>query len=130
MSRAEQEREDCGHAVHRNLCADCVEARAVGRQLQVEPSEEEEGERTTPMVAFDCVFLKQENADTFPILICRENRHGQTGVTCSERKDSTSYLISLLVDFIKDLDFRRIILEDKNEPSMNVFQEAMSHLMV
>ena len=41
MSRSEQEREDCGHAVYRNWCAACVEARGVEGQLQVEPLEEE-----------------------------------------------------------------------------------------
>ena len=48
---------------------------------------------------------------------------GQTGVTCCERKGSTSYLISFLVDC-------RIILKDENEPSMKVFQEAMIHSRV
>ena len=72
MSRAEQEQEDCGHVVYRDWCAACVEARPVGRQLQVEPLEEEEGERTTSMVAFDRGFLTQENADTFPILTSQQ----------------------------------------------------------
>ena len=36
--------------------------------------EEQERERTTPVVAFDCGFLTQENAHTFPILICRDSR--------------------------------------------------------
>ena len=96
----------------------CVEARCVGRELQVEPLEEGERERTTPMIAFDFVFLTQEGADTLPILFCRDNRHGQMGVTCCERKGHTSYLISFLVDC-------RILLKDENEPSMKVFQEAM-----
>ena len=74
--------EDCEHAVYRNWCVVCVEARCVGRQLQVEPLEEEARERTTPMIVFDCVSLTQENADTFPTLFCRDDRHGQTGATC------------------------------------------------
>ena len=130
MSRAEQEHEDCEHAVCRSWCAACVEARGVGRQLQVEPLEEEKRERTTPMVAFDCALSTQENADTFPILICQDNRHGQTGVTCCERTDPTAYFTPLLVDFIEDLGFRRITLKDENEPSMKVFQEAMIHSCV
>ena len=105
MSRAEQEREDCGHAVYRNWCAVCVKGRCVEKHLQVEPLEEEERERTTPMVAFEHVSLTQESADTFPILICRDHEQSQTGVTCCERKDPTSYLISFLVDW-------RILLED------------------
>ena len=75
------------------------------------------------MVAFDCVFLTQENADTFPILFCRDKRHGQTGATSFERKDPTSYLISFLDDC-------RILEKDENEPSMKVFQEAMIHSCV
>ena len=63
-SRAEQEHEDCGRAVYRNWCAACVEVRGVGKEPQAEPLEQEERERTTPLVAFDCVFLTQENADT------------------------------------------------------------------
>ena len=118
MSRAEQEREDCGHPVHMNWCAACVEARGVGRRPQGEPLEEEERERTIPMVAFDCSFLTPENADTFPMLICRDHRQSQTVVTCCERKDSTSHLISFLVDGI-------VLLTDENETSMKVFQETM-----
>ena len=82
------------------------------------------------MVAFDCGFLTGENADTFPILICRDNRHGLTGGTCCERKDSTAHFIPLLVDSIKDLDFRRITLKCENEPRMKVLQEAMIHSCV
>ena len=89
----------------------------VGTQLQVEPMEEEERERTNPTVTFDCGFLTQENADTFPMLICRNSRQSETGATSSERKDPTSYLISFLVDC-------RTLLQDENEPSMKVFQEG------
>ena len=32
---------------------------------------------TTPIVACDYGLLTQENADTFPILICRDSRYGQ-----------------------------------------------------
>ena len=49
---------------------------------------------------------------------------------CCERKNPTAYSISLLVDFIKDLDFRRNILQDENEPSMKVFQEVLIHSCV
>ena len=37
----------------------------VGGQHRIELLEEEERERTTPIVAFDYGFLTQENADTF-----------------------------------------------------------------
>ena len=113
----EQEPEDCGHAVYRIWCAVCINGGYVGKHLQVEPSEEEDRERTNPMVAFDCVFLTQENSDIFPILICRDNRHGQ---------------IPLLVDLIKDLESPspRIILKDENEPSLKIFQEVMIYSCV
>ena len=62
-NKEKQEPEDCGHAVYRGLCAVCVKGRCVGKHLQVEPLEEEERERTTPIVAFGCVFLTQENSD-------------------------------------------------------------------
>ena len=39
-------------------------------------------------------------------------------MTCYEREDDTSYLISFLVD-------SRILLKDENEPSMKALQEAM-----
>ena len=91
--------------------------------------EEEERERTTPFVAFDYGFLTQENADTFPILICRDSRFGPTGATC-ERKAPTAYTISFLVGFIKDLGFRRIILKCDNEPSTKAFQGAGIHACV
>ena len=91
--------------------------------------EEEERERTTPIVVFDCGFLTQENADAFPTLICRDSRFGQTGATC-ERKGPTAYAISFLVGFVKDLGFRRIILFCDNEPSTKAFQGAGIHAYV
>ena len=77
----EQEPEDCGHVVCRSWCAVCVKGRCVVKHLQGEPLEEEERERTTPMVVFDYVFLTPENADIFPILICRDHVCGRTGAT-------------------------------------------------
>ena len=67
----------------------------------------------------------QEDADTFPILICRDSRFGQTGATCCERKEPTAYSISFLVGFIKDLGFRRTILKCDNEPSTKSLQDAV-----
>ena len=94
MGREKQEHKGSGHAVYRSLCAACVEGRGVGAQHRIELlEEEEERERTTPIVAFDHGFLTQENADTFPILICRDSRYGQSGATCCERKGPTAYSI-------------------------------------
>ena len=109
-SREKQGHEHSGHAVYRSWCAACVEGRGVGGQHRIELLEEEERERTTPNVAFDYGFLRQGNADTFPITICRDNRYGQTGATCCERKRPTAYSISFFVGFINDLGSRRIIL--------------------
>ena len=75
-------------------------------------------------------FHDTGNADTFPILICRHSRHGQTGATCCERKGPTAYSISFLVGFIKDLGFRRIILKCDNEPSTKALQDAVIHACV
>ena len=97
----------------------------VGGQHRSELLEEEEGERTTPIVAFDYGFLIQENADTFPILICRDNRYGQTGATCCEWKGPTAYSISFRVGFVKDIGCRRIILICDNEPSTKALQDAV-----
>ena len=126
-SQEKQEHEDSGHAVNRSWCAACVEGRGVGGQHRIELLEEEERERTTPIVAFDYGFLTQENADTFPILICRVSRYGQTGATCCERKGPTAYSISFLVGFIRDLSFRRIILKCDNEASTKALQDAVIH---
>ena len=125
--REEQEHEDSGHAVYRSWCAACVEGRGVGGQHRIELLEEEEREKTTLIVAFDDDFLTQENEDTFPILICRGSRYGQTGATCCERKGPTAYSITFLVGFIKDLGFRRIIVKCDNEPITNALQGAVIH---
>ena len=99
-------------------------------QFEFELLEEEERERTTPIVAFDYGFLPQEDADTFPILIRRDSRYGQTGATCCERKGPTAYSISYLVIFIQDLGFRRLILKCDNEPSTKALQDAVIHACV
>ena len=120
-----EKHEDSGHAVYRNWCAACVEGRGVGGQHRIELLEEEERERTTPIVAFDYGFLTQKNADTSPILVCRDSRYGQTGATCCERKGPTTYPISFLVGFIQDLGFRRITLKCDNEPTTKALHEAV-----
>ena len=80
MRKAQQEREECGHAVDRNWW---VRGRCVEKHLQVEPVEEEERERTKPSLpAFDHVSVTQENADKFPILIRRSDEQSQTRVPC------------------------------------------------
>ena len=128
--REKQEHEDSGHAVYRHWCAVCVEGRRVGGHHRIELLEEEERERTTPIVTLDYGFVTQEHADTFPILICRDDKYGQTGATRGERKGLTAYSISLLVGFIKDLGFRRIILKCDNEPSTKALQDAVMHACV
>ena len=45
MRKAQQEREDCGHAVCRNWCAVCVKGQGIGGQHRIELVEEEERER-------------------------------------------------------------------------------------
>ena len=77
-SRGKQEHEDSGHAVYKSWCAACVEGRGVGGQPRIELLDEEERDRTTPIVACDYGFMTQENADTLPVLICRDSRNGQT----------------------------------------------------
>ena len=129
-SREKQEREDSGQAVCRSWCAACVEGRGVGGQHRIELLEEEERERTTPIAAFGHGFLTQENTDTFPILICRDSRYGQTGATCCKRKGPTAYAVSFLVGFIKDLGFRRIILKCDDEPNTKALQDAVIHACV
>ena len=95
------------HAVYRN----CIGVRLVskvevlGGQHRIELLGEEERERTTPIAVFDYGFLTKENEDTFPILIFRDSRHGQTGATCCGRKGPTAYSISLLVGSSKILVF-------------------------
>ena len=59
-SREKREHGDSGHAVYRSWCAACVEGRSVGGQHRIEILEEEERERTTPIVAFDYSFLTRK----------------------------------------------------------------------
>ena len=103
--REKQEHEDSEHAVYRSWCAACVEGRGVCGQHRIELLEEEERERTTPIAAFDYGFLTQANADAFPMLICRDSRHGQTGATRCERRGPTACSISFLVGLSKILVF-------------------------
>ena len=56
-NREKQKHEDSGHAVSRSWCAACVEGRRGGGQHRIKLLEEEERERTTPIVAFDFGFL-------------------------------------------------------------------------
>ena len=120
-----QEHEDSGHEECRNGCAACIEGRGVGGQHRIELSEEEERETTTPIVAFGYCFMTQENADTFPILICRNSRYGQTGATCCERKGPTAYSIFISCRFHQRSWFSQIHFEGDNEPSTKSLQDAV-----
>ena len=88
-SREKQEHEDSGHAVHRSWCAACVEGRVVGQHRIELLEEEEEGEKTTPIVPLTQTRSQFRFAET-----------GQTGATCCERKRPTAYSISFLVGFM------------------------------
>ena len=119
IRRAEQEREDCGHAVYRNWCLVCVERCCVEKHLQVEPLKEAEKERTKPSLsAFSCedtfpILIGRDRffcVDKFPILDRGDEGHGQTRATRYELKDSIPYLSPFLIDC-------GIILKDRNELS-------------
>ena len=89
-----------------------VEGRGVGEQHRTERLEDEERERTTPIVvACDYGCMTKENADTFPTLICQDSKYGQTGATYRERKGPAAYSISFHVGSIKGLGFGRVILK-------------------
>ena len=64
-SREKQGHQDSGHAVYRIWCASRVEGRGVGGQHRIEQLEEEERERTTPVVAFDYGFMTHETQTRF-----------------------------------------------------------------
>ena len=128
-SREKQEHEDSRHAVCRSWCAARVEGRGVVDNIELNFWKKRKV-KGGPQSQLSITVFWQENADTFPILICRDGRYGQTGATCCERKGPTAYSISFLVGFIKDLGFRRIILKCDNEPSTKALQEAVIHACV
>ena len=104
-SREKQDYEDAGHAVCRSRCPVCVEDRGVDGKHRIEFMTEEDKKRTTPIVSFNYGFMTQENADIFPILICRHIRYGQTVTLCCAWKRIWENSISFLVDSIKVLIF-------------------------
>ena len=59
--------------------------------------------------------MTQENADTFPNLICRDSKYGQTGPTCCERDGPTAHSITFLGSFIKYFGFHRTVSKCDNE---------------
>ena len=109
-SRGKQEHEDSGHAVCSSWCAACVEGRGFGRQHRIELVEEEERERTTPIVAFVLRLLdtgKRRHASNSDLsetagMVKRERR-----VANGKVPQHTSF--SFLAGFINDLGFRSII---------------------
>ena len=82
-------------------------------------------ERTIPIMAFDYGFLTQETADTFPILICRDSRYGQTGATCCERKVPQHTPFHFLLVSSKILVFAESFSKCDNEPSTTSLQDAV-----
>ena len=86
MRKAQQEREDCGHAVYRNWYAVCVRGRCVEKHLQVELLKEEEKERTKPsLAAFDHVSVAQSK---------RRTESNESCVGWTERFHTTLHFIS------------------------------------
>ena len=123
-SREQQEHEDSGRAVYRNRCAACVEGPGVGGQHRIELLEEEEKDRTTPIVVFDYGFQTGKRRHVHNSDLSRQP-------TFCEREGPTTYsTISFIVGFIKDLGFRRIILKCDNEPSTKALQDAVIHKCV
>ena len=89
--------------------------------------EKNEKERL-PLLRSTTLFMTQENADTFPILICRDNRYGPTDATCCARK-SHSILHFICCRFHqRSWVFARKILKCDDEPSTKSLQDA--HVLV
>ena len=98
-------------------------SKIVVQRFQLETlEEEEERERTTPRVVFDCGVLTQESADTLPILIRRDDGQSQTRV--ADMNGKIPYHISACFLSIKESFLKT------NELSMKVFRESRRHLMV
>ena len=96
--------------------------RGAGGQHRTELLDEEERKEDSDR-SFRLRFVTQENADTFPILICRDSRYGPTEATCCERKVPQETPFHFVVGFIKDLGFRRIILKSDDELSTKALKE-------
>ena len=92
-NREQKEREDLERAVYRSWCDACVEGRGVRGQDRIEPLEEEERERTTPIVAFDC------GLDT------GTRRHVSNSALSRHRVWSNGSDVSCLVGFMKKSGF-------------------------
>ena len=70
--------------------------------------------------------MTQENADTFPTLMCRDSKYVQTLTTCCERKKVPQHTpFHLLLISTKILVLGRIILTCDNERSTKSIQFAM-----
>ena len=113
-SREKQEHEEWGHDVCRNCCAACVEVRGVGGQHRFELLEEEERERTSPIVAFD-----RHNSDLSRVGLVKLERHVVNGHV---QQHIPFHFLSFSS---KILVLRRIILKCDNEPSTKSLQDAV-----
>ena len=124
-SREQQQHEDSGHAVYRSCCAACVEGRGVGGQHRIELLEDEERERTSPIVAFDHDFLTGKRRHVSNSDLSRQagmvklERHVVNGIV----PQHTPY--HFLCVSSKIFVLRRFILKCDHEPSAKSIQDAV-----
>ena len=111
-----------GDASYRSRCPVCVEDRGVDGKHRIEFMTEEDKERTTPIVSLNYDFTTQENADIFPILICRRIRCGQAVTLCYVWKRILENSISFPADFIKVLIFEVSFWKTKTKRARNHFK--------
>ena len=78
------------------------------------------------IVAFDYGFMTQKNADTFPILNCRDSRYGQIGATSCGRKGPTANSVSFPVGFIDDFFFAESFGKWDNEQRTKSHQDTVT----
>ena len=111
------EHEATGHAVFRTWCPACVAGRGVGQQhVRVQRKLEQE----VPVIALDYAYLSNpgNRDDVVTLVVARDRRTRSLCASALARKGSDKFAIQVIIDFVRHLGWRRIILKSDSEESI------------
>ena len=113
--RQVEEHELENHAVYRNWCPVCVEARAAGSRHR--PRTQQEKDERGPTIHADFFYMSTEE-DSVPFLALKSGVSGRLHAVALQSKSPDDYVLKAFARFVEETGHKRVVFMSDNEPAL------------
>ena len=110
-----EEHELENHAVYRNWCPVCVEARAAGSRHR--PRTQQEKDERGPTIHADFFYMSTEE-DSVPFLALKSGVSGRLHAVALQSKSPDDYVLKAFARFVEETGHKRVVFMSDNEPAL------------